>query len=438
MHHSIDICYDIARKLSNPQKIQMFFHEQTVRNPNHLISGRELSLAWGMPGIICFFAAMDATFPNEGWDKIARDYIDHLQTHLNPEFFSNGSLYSGLGGICFAIELCSQNGLRYQKILSKLEDIFVDTVRSFYLTQVDKYTNPYEFVPHDFYNLAHGLSGIITYSMHRNNLVELACDCVSGLIKILLSKKNIHYNDVFAWYNPPEEDSPFQYSDRFSNGYYRLDTPFGLAGVLGVLSLAANNQMRIENLEELIEKLSRWMMNRQIRYNNRLYWNRITAIDEKIEEEIIIERRRDNWLFGTPAVTRSLYLASKAISDPLMSKFSEEVFISHIEGLLLQESMQESSFCYGKAGLLVLAHRMGCDTQNPRFFQASKTIEENLKSSFSPLYEFGFQSIDLENETTSWVDKPGLIDGAAGIGLSLLEVQGRSKVPWGRAFMVSK
>lgn len=419
MFHSLDICQDIAHKLKDlefPQEKPSFSNSP---------DGREIALSIGLPGIASFYAMMDLNFPKEGWDLCAHKYLKKVRSALETYQHPNLSLYSGLAGLALAVFLCSKNGIHYQHILAKLDNMIIEKVENVFLNQLEHYTNPEIPIPFSFYNLAEGLSGIVVYLIHRienRDNLHFVCTCLEGIVK-LLSQSKVHQGAAIPpWYD-------------WNTKGCSLDVPYGLPGVLATLSLALKKGIEVVGLAPLINTLSQELMHAHILSMNRVNWNRTSPL--KKASSPLSEVYEDVWLYGAPGVSRCLYLASQAIEDRELEAFSNTVFCSHFSSPDEQKATTNPSFCFGWAGLLALVYRMACDTERPLLFQVANAIEKQLIKNYSPLHPYGFQVLQYEDDARdTWGDDPSLLSGAAGIGLSLLAVQGRHPLTWSPIFAI--
>ena len=438
--HAFDICLDIASKMKSPHEVVSSMNNQIKRGLFISPEWPTISLAWGISGIICFFGMMDHNFPDEGWDKIACDYLLLAKVSAEANNSFNLSLFNGLTGLSVATYLCSHNGSRYPKMLKTLDDILIREIQNIFLMKADYYLNVHVPIPPDHYNLANGLSGIITYLMCREDHIDLknlAQECLHYLVKILSTFKEVNGSKVPAWVISSSNEFIPEYKEKFPHGLFKLDIPYGLPGVLAVLSLAKIRGFNVFGLSELISRMSDWIRSKHVMHLNRSAWNHIISMEEELEGHLSFSGlHHDAWIYGNPGILRCLYLASQAMNDSNLAKFAEQTFLSYL--LDPAEEMKDTSFCFGKAGLLAITSKMACDTKNFEFFKQMRLQEEEIKKSHNLNHEFGFQTLHYnESDSFSWSDNPSLLHGAAGIGLILLQTQGRQDDHWNRHFGIA-
>jgi lantibiotic modifying enzyme len=98
--------------------------------------------------------------------------------------------------------------------------------------------------------------------------------------------------------------------------------------------------------------------------------------------------------------------------------------------LFKENSTKDSSlpigptFCYGLAGYLQTVTQMWKDTSELHFLDLSKKLEQSIKSFFNPNHSFGFQARLIDNSEDKkliTLDHPGLLHGASGVAMTLLQ-----------------
>ncbi len=435
MYHSLDICYDIAQKLKDPEKVSLLMKEQIKRGPLFANEWLEFSLAWGLPGIVYFYATMHANFANEGWDNVINDYFQYIQRQ--PVKDLNVSLFGGVAGLSFAVYVCSDNGKRYATTLSKLDDTLIREVRNQYLDREAHHSNPQKLVPSYYYNLANGFSGIIAYLLLRDDLRDLTEQCVYSLVKTLSKRRTVNSEEVFPWLVNPQSLDYIDTNQACKSGFYPLQVNYGIAGVLGVLSKAALKGIKVDGLYELIQILAQWIKSKQQIKNGLVYWDVVSPKESAAEIQEDSGGHGYDWKIGTLGICRCLDLASEALQDWALAQDSEGIFLSNLQAFPSWPKSIDTSLSIGKAGLLSTVYRMGRGKENPLYWKIARELEENLKKNYDPSFPFGFQVMDFDAKNkTEWTDAPGLLHGAAGIGLSLLEVQGRVELPWSQMFVI--
>jgi lantibiotic biosynthesis protein len=447
MYHTINICQHVAQKLSNPNFIRETIDHSIKNNQFYDTTWNEKSLMHGFPGIAAFFAMMDEAFPNEKWDVAAHSYLKLATEAFESKGYSSASLYTGLTGLCAGAFLCSKQGTRYKKLNDKLDRILIQEIQHFLYKQlIPSLEDEKVFISPKIYNLADGISGFLVYAAMRkdnSHLHSLASDCIRKMYFILKDKKlalnhsSLSEQNVPGWYISNEHCLDEE-KDLYLQGCYSLSLPFGITGFLNAVSLAALEGFCPKEGYELINQVSHWLMSKKGDYMHGYFWPHTIALEADLDNQSNSPvLNRDAWCYGIPAITRSLYLAAKATKNNSLLDFSEKMFNS----MWLKEEKEwnliGTSFSYGRAGHLAIATQMNKDTNNPTLHKKLDDLENGLKKFYDPNHPFGFQSVNFSEEGDYiWVNDPGLMNGSAGIAITLLHLHKPIDPMFNRLFMI--
>lgn len=406
MYSTAHICQDIAHKLKDPESVRS--HIEHAIQCQNFSQDRWLanSLSEGIPGIALFFSVMDSHYPNEGWDKVAHNWLQHAFTLLEQEGYSNISLFTGLTGITFATYVAARDN--YQ-LLEDLETRLIEELDHSWTIPLRKATT----LTPNYYNLMQGISGVIAYLLLRKDdprMKRALLGCVEELSSALI-------RTFPAWH---------------ADGHHILTMPYGITGPLSALSLALRDGIETNSLRQAIELLSGWLKT----MHNNLQWPATVPADSV--QPIEIGLNKDLWAFGAPSVARSLYLAADALHDESLKAFSEEAFMAVFTRSETDWNQMASTFAMGKAGMLALTYFMLKECKTGALKEKLSFFEERIKSFYSPYHHFGFRLVDVtENGQYRWVDNPGLLEGAVGVALSLLLLENERSSQWERALLLN-
>lgn len=433
----VEVVLEIASKLKNSGNF--INSPESIDIPVDSLS----SLAHGFSGLAVFYAVLDQVFPGEEWDHAAdvclRASVDHLETKG-----SNGpSLLLGVGGVCFAAYLASKNLGRYRSLLSKLDCIFLQEVKRSFLTEARKYIESRERsgVPPELYNLIEGAAGMLVYLLARKNedwLNKVCLESLETLVALLSIDRLVEEVRVPGWYLPRELQLTPEGKEAYPNGGFNLSYPYGVTGVLAVLSIAAREGLVVSGQMELIQKMAHWIQGKQKISPFGPCWEHSSSLYEEVKPiEGSSSLTRDAWCYGVPAVSRSLWLAATVLEDPDLARKAELLFLGVFNKPDKEWNLIGTSFSYGRAGLLALTYRMAQDTRNPLLADKVVALEEDLLRFYDPAHCFGYRMVSFETDSGAyqWLDSPWLFDGAAGVALTLLLTYCGDRVQWDRAFL---
>lgn len=423
MFHTFDICERVAEKLKDPDQILDIIVKNEARYSDAWF---EVSLGYGWSSLALFYSVLSRFFPNEKYDHIAHTYLKLSISKLQSLDSFPISLFQGISGICFAAYFCSRSEERYEQLMIQLDDFLMKKLDEHFVLLE---TQPF---PHG-YSLAQGISGVLAYlSLKQNNpmLLQAAKKCLSILVQLMSRQTVVLGCSMPGWYEPESFLIFPQDKEKYPNGKFTIGMLYGISGILSALSIAASEGIWVEGLRETISSLAQWLKTKKKDSPCGPIWPDTVSFEEEMGEgENYPLSPRDAWEGGIPSIARSLYLASKALNQESLKVFAEDVFLQIFSKNGRDWNLKGSSFMLGKAGLLAMAYWMSQDTRNPLLFKKVSDLECDLKRSFNPLLPFGFQTPDGRNE-------PGIMEGSAGIVLSLLLAQGREESRWDRMFLL--
>ncbi|WP_075884030.1 lanthionine synthetase C family protein [Candidatus Protochlamydia sp. W-9] len=438
MYHALDICQSVAHKLSEPNQL-MDAIENAIKNKKYYADSWERhSFTYGFAGIAAFFAIMDASFPGQNYDINAHEYLKLAVEALEKNRYTTISLFTGITGLCVAVLLCSKLGIRYKKLTERLDLLLIQEIQ-YHL--FNKNFSENSFISPEKYNLADGLGGILTYiSMRKDNthLQSVGSAYIKKLALDLQKKCELNLSSsVPGWFVSSDHYIANEEKQTYPNGCFLLNSQYGITGYLSALAIAALEGFCPDEGYELMRQISIWLKQKQGLYTYGKFWNHTLSIEEESTQQIREpELNRDTWCTGIPAVTRALYLTSKALRDCSLESYAEDAFISMWSKPEKEWNLLGTSFCYGRAGHLAVTYRMAKDTGSVFLKNKLLELEESLKRFYDPNAPFGFRSVGFNDSNDyMWVDDPGLYSGAAGIALSLLMLHKEEIFPWDRAFV---
>jgi hypothetical protein len=101
-------------------------------------------------------------------------------------------------------------------------------------------------------------------------------------------------------------------------------------------------------------------------------------------------------------------------------------------------TIPDAGFCHGSAGIAHLFNRLYQATHEPPFCQAAQFwFEQTLQFRNPGAGVAGFSHWRSDGKGSyGWVDDPGLLTGAAGIGLTLLAATTAIEPEWDRMMLI--
>lgn len=441
------IIIDLAHKMVNPLKVKAIVLESTNKNPAiDQFPWSDCSLSHGFPALVSFYAHLDAHFPDQKWDLAAHEYVLQIAASIESDGIHDYSLFGGLSGICWALLQASKNKTRYQKLLQTLNKELVEAVNNYYLLPMKE--DVQKKIPSgvQLYDLIQGIVGIGSYmlqDMHHPLFYETLISVTHTLIE-RCRLIDVEGYRVPGWYVP----NSFQFTEQdiqlFPKGNFNLGLAHGVPGILSFLAIAYAQGICLDHQVETMQYIAEWLINKNCGDKNAPRWrDRVSFEEETGNIPSKATMHRDAWCYGTPGVARSLYLAGQALNDHSLKQFATQAFKMIFHRSEDEWGLISPTFCHGIVGLLAVTHRMAQDTDDPILIAQTVHLKQKLINSFDTALPFGFQ--DLEPLTFQkgalkldymGVNKAGLLEGAAGIGLGLLGIS-RNNAVWDTPFLIN-
>lgn len=186
--------------------------------------------------------------------------------------------------------------------------------------------------------------------------------------------------------------------------------------------------------------MAEWLISKRKIIKQGIIWPSWVSFDEEIQNDIDNVKGeneiqyRDAWCYGTAGVCRSIYLASKALDNKSYSEIAKEGFKAIFERDVEDWNLDGATFCHGYAGLLQMANRMLIDTQDTLYAELINKVSDEIIKLADETNPFVFKDFEGANH----IDKAGLLDGSAGIALSLISTINIDKeFSWDNCFLIS-
>jgi len=407
------------------------------KNKNSQAIWAKSSTSSGSAGLAILFAYMDDCYPGEGWDLVGRQHLELAAASLESAGDLPIGLFGGLAGVGFAAHCLSRRGKRYQRLLDSVDDALSTQVEElcYWLRKQADGMSPSTF------DVVSGLSGVTAYLLARASLGSTS-DALPLALSTLVWLAN-DSGELPRWRTPPDLYLNPAYRERSPNGMLDCGLAHGIPGPLAVLSLASLNGIRAEGLEQAIDDVAAWIVDRSYEDGYGLNWSpmvRLIPQADKISEERIescpsrFPPSRTAWCYGNPGVARALWLASIATGK----KCYGDIAVAAMEAVLKRSPadrlIDSPTFCHGTAGLLQIVLRFRRDTQLDLFERAASELTRQIIEAFDSETLLGFQ--DLDNECGR-LDCPALLEGAASIPLVLSAASSGIEPAWDRLFVLS-
>jgi lantibiotic modifying enzyme len=434
---SRELALVIADRLLWPAQVEAAVVEARLQStlPNGGPQWAGYRLAQGYAGLALLFGHLDRCFPGDGWDSVAHRHLEIAVHDAATRRYLPPGLFEGLGGLAFTASYLSQDDTRYQRLLATLDHALIDQLKPL-IAEVRQQrlgsTNAFDLIS--------GLSGAGLYLLSRRGspgtekvLDQLVC----ALIELSREDDGLPRWHTSSHLPTTGEDTMLR---QFPNGYLNCGLAHGIPGPLAVLALSHLAGLRCAGLGEAIHRLAGWVIAH--RYEDQWGINWPDAIGllptqdsgSRIAPVEVSRLARAGWCYGSPGVSRSLYLAGLALRSREYCDLAVAAAEAVLRRPVAMRGIDSPTFCHGVAGLLQILLRFANDTGAENLRAGASMVADQLLALYEPESLLGYRSIELH---AKHVDQPGLLDGAPGVALVLLAVACPVEPHWDRAFLLS-
>ncbi|QOT01328.1 lanthionine synthetase C family protein [Brevibacterium sp. JNUCC-42] len=437
---AFSVALKIAESIRDPKQVkEVVMHKDNVSSIGGIHPWDASSLSHGYPGTVLMFAELDRHFPEEGWNIVAHEHLLALQEAIRERGVSNASMFGGIAGMCFATMAASRNRENYQRFLGQLDQLLAK--RTVHLIEGEhvRHEERGGSNPH-IYDIIQGVSGIGRYLLANKQINELYSALENVLRYLVDLSQPMELPDdskIPGWYL--NQDMQFIERDKklYPKGNFNVGLAHGIPGPLALLSLAMRDGIEVTGQRDAICRISEWLRRWQENDEYGIIWRDRVGLEEELGQVSQPLIRRDAWCYGTLGVARALYLAGEALQDSSYCKLAIQAYEDVFKRPENHWNLYADMFCHGKAGLLQMTMRMATVTDDERFQPHIEYLAEKLIGEFNPSLPFGYQDIEpLSNEIVR-LNKVGLLEGVAGIGLTLLSASSKQEPIWDQPFLLA-
>ncbi|MEK3731966.1 MULTISPECIES: lanthionine synthetase C family protein [unclassified Paenibacillus] len=438
---AVEISREIAVRLSDPK-----FVIEAVHSKDNVLSGSDvfpwgdISLSHGYPGnihLLSLWREIDNTF---NWNEAIHSNLIAIQSYLAEYGTRDISLFSGWTGIASSVVAASNHGEFYTQFLDKIHRWMAPLIEE-WLQACSELAKQKNGVPVQTFDTISGASGLGRYLLKNCAAPHLA-PLIEPLLQFLITLTQpiqVHGKTVPGWFTPSELHLTDRDKQIFSMGSFNCGMAHGIPGPLALLSIAYNSGIEIPGQHNAIEYMTEWLLSSQEEDELGSYWPHIIPFEyDKKTVGHTLQRQREAWCYGTPGVTSALYTASLSLKNPSLKQHALQTFIQSVTYECEKNEMSSPSICHGLSGLLLMCQRMWSNSKAPELEPLIQRITTELLQRFNPNHPLCFKDAEPESaESTRWLTKAGLLEGAAGIGSVLLSVAEQQSNDWDYLLMLS-
>ncbi|MEO1054853.1 MAG: lanthionine synthetase C family protein [Bacteroidota bacterium] len=365
-----------------------------------------ISLMGGSSGVALFFIYYAQVFEDEAYfDKAVEIIQRNSEIIFNQE--NSMSFSFGLAGFTWFLK-----HIQKEELVDIEADEMVEVLERFLATEMIKQIRVWN------YDYLHGALGIALYFLSANSHLDLVREVIKSIKDHAITDKNggIKWEYYTNGELQPEE--------------YNLGLSHGIPSIIAFLTKAYQKDINKETCLELINGGIEYLM--QVKNDGEqhdFYW------PYSIKENSPKDESRLAWCYGDLGLSMSLLNAAQITGNKALYDKVKAILLEVSERRDIHKNqIWDACFCHGSAGAAYIFQKAYHITQEPSFKQASQYwLTCTLDFSRHEGGYAGFKTYVMED---GYRNVPGLLEGVAGIGLSLLASLSEEGEGWDECFLL--
>lgn len=367
------------------------------------------SLSCGHAGIAVLHG-IRAHDGHSGWAPAA----DWLAAAVEESVAGAGGagLWHGAPALAFALRTAAPPGAAH-RLLRQL-DAAVTTMATRQVEEADARMaagcrpSPGEF------DLVRGLTGLGVYLLRRDPIGPHLRNVLGYLVRLTapIPADDTAGTGVPGWWTSRLPEG--RRSADFTDGHSDQGMAHGITGPLALLSLASRAGATVPGQTEAIMTIRDWLERWERIGEAGPWWpERITLTDLHNDQPHQDGPARPSWCYGTPGIARALQLAALALHDADRQHKAEKALLACVTDHTQLARLDNLTLCHGWSGLIATVWTAAADASIPALGWQLPRLIAGLLDMGLPL-----------------PDRPGLIDGTAGVALVLHSIADGTLAPW--------
>ncbi|HXB41890.1 MAG TPA: lanthionine synthetase LanC family protein [Bacteroidia bacterium] len=200
----------------------------------------------------------------------------------------------------------------------------------------------------------------------------------------------------------------YKNKDESGDVFYNLGLSHGYPSYMGLLSTASQENSYLEEVSRLKKMLDTGKLNNKMG----LFPDRLSFDKESFPSRL-------GWCYGDMGVACAIAKAASTYNNKIWEAESIEIMLHASKRRdLIENGIVDACFCHGTSGVAHIFNRFYKKTKIEELNEARwYWFDQTLKMDKFPDAPAGYKAWEAES---GWLDEYGIIEGVAGIGLSLL------------------
>lgn len=280
------------------------------------------------------------------------------------------------------------------------------------------------------YDLISGAVGVGVYALQR--LPRPAAVAAVEAIVRLLDESAFRDDEGIAWFTPPDHLPPGTRA-AYRDGYFNLGVAHGLAGVVAFLAGVVSASPATSKALDLLEGSVAWLLAREQKDADE------SAFPAVVTPSGESERSRTAWCYGDAGTAGVLALAGTALDSAALREDARRIALGVARRPPASCGVRDAALCHGAAGLAHILNRLAQELGDDELADAARAwFAQTLAMRAAGTGVGGFRTYRTGRDVAArWLDHPGMLAGAAGVGLALLAAIGDVPPAWDSALLLS-
>ena len=372
-------------------------------------------LGHGAAGFAVFLAYAYATGTVANARESALKYLEIAINKVVQEPMGP-SLYSGFTGIAWAAEHVAD-------LLGESADDLNAEVDSVVKDYVSK--SPWI---HDF-DLINGLVGLGVYGLERRK--SSSADLALEMIVERFYELAEHTEDGVRWFTSPDLFTEEQKAS-VPEGYYNLGLAHGIPGIIALLAKIFAAGIARDKAGWLLERAVPWLLQQRLPAGGNSCFPTFLRRNKALSDS------RLAWCYGDAGLATAVLLAARKVGVRAWENQALAILKRAAVRPPQTSGVKDACFCHGSAGLAHIFNRVFQATQDELFATASRYWIDRTRDYRRPGKGAAGYSM-LAAAPRGGVELQGtlnILEGIAGIGLTLVAATTGLVPAWDRIFLV--
>ncbi len=249
-----------------------------------------------------------------------------------------------------------------------------------------------------------------------------------------LAETSTHTELGTSWVTSPELMGPGG-AQEFPNGAFNLGMAHGIPGVIVFLARSCAKGINFPKAQALLEEAVRWVLAHQM-YEE--CDSSFPAVVSAGRSELPLKGARLAWCYGDLGIATALMHAARCVPRADWEMVAIAIARKAANRTFASSQVEDAGLCHGAAGVAHMFNRIYQATGDLSFKNAAEKWLLKTLDYYEPGTGVGgFRASTIITNRPKLANLPGLVAGAAGIGLALLAACSTVEPFWDRVMLLS-